>query len=336
MVRPIRWLSRLFICVLLLAGCAIVDGVEKRRTRRLERRGVSKHHVELGADHLGYWKGGRGDETIVLLHGFGANALFQWYPQMRELSRHYRVIAPDLLWFGESRSASEDFTVQHQARAVARLLDHEGVDRVHVVGLSYGGMVTHELVSMIPDRVDRVVLVSSPARAFLASDKRRVFEEMNVDSAEDLLLPQDPEGLARLMSLAYDDPPWVPSFVAREILARFYVPRREQHRRMLHAVEQSTELHRSEREIPTNDTLIIWGANDKVFPEQAAWRLRGELGDVAQVCVLPNAAHAPQIEHHDAIIELISDFLAGNDKPCRFRQTALPVPTAAAAKSSRG
>jgi len=302
----------------LCGGCSVLDYASHTRAKRLARRGVHPTAVTLGDDDMRYWEGGQGEETIVFLHGFGGNALWQWYPQLRKLSRSYRVIAPDLLWFGKSVSHHEDYSIQHQARAVKSLLEYEGIDNYHIVGLSYGGMVTHELIGIDPMAVDRVVLVASPARAFLADDKKPVLAELKLSSVEELLLPQDPDDLRRLMKLAYYRPPWVPRWLAQQVVDEFYTPRRHEHVSMLRNVQANTDQHRETYVVPPQqETLIVWGSNDRVFPPEAAKRLQGELGDYAQLCVFDEAAHAPHLERRKDVIPLMHRFLAGEEITCR-------------------
>lgn len=334
-----RWSSGLLsLALATLTACSVVESVTRTRTRRLARVDVTPHDINLDDANLHYWVGGEGPETILFLHGFGGDALFQWYPQLRALARDYRVIAPDLLWFGHSNSSRPDYGVEHQAEAVLRLLEHEGVERFHLVGISYGGMVSHHVAARADDRVDRVVIVSSPARAFLMSDKDAVFEHFDVDDAPELLLPRDPDGVKRLMQLAYHDPPWVPKFVARQIVAYFYAPHREQQVAMLEAVEDSTAALRRDFGIPLQRTLIIWGEEDMVFPESAAWRLRGELGEAADICVLPEAAHAPHLERANEVIPMMRSFLADEPYTCpgrsgELQKTEAPGPADDAAHS---
>jgi len=305
-------------------GCAVLERATESRTRKLAREGVQKHSAEVNGDHIEYWDGGHGDEVVLLLHGFGGDALFQWFPQMRALSEQHRLIAPDLLWFGDSHSQTRDFSVQYQANAVNRLLDELGVERAHIVGLSYGGIVTHELLAQAPERFDRVVLVSSPGRAFVADDKTEDLKRLGADSAQDVLLPRDHESLKRLMSLAYHDPPWVPRFAARQVVARFYAARRTEQVALLNGIEAHTQRHRSEHAAPQNDTLIVWGEHDRIFPESAAWRLRRELGEHARACVLENAAHAPHLERERDVTPLLLGFLAEGRVECAGRTTELP------------
>jgi len=298
-----------------LGACSFVDQATRVQERRLGRSGLHSKQVKLGNDRVRYWEGGSGKETVVLLHGFGADATWQWRPQMQQLAEQYRVIAPDLLWFGQSKSSDNDYSIQHQARAVLRLLDHEGVENFHLIGVSYGGMVSHEIIGRAPERVDRVVLVSSPARAFMAEDKKAVLHDLEVSTVEDLLLPQQPSDLRRLMGLAYWKPRRVPDFIAQGVIERYYQPNREHHLRLLRSVPQNAAEHREMFQAPSQPTLIVWGEHDQVFPTQAGERIHGELAG-STLCVFENAAHAPHLERQEDVTPLMLRFLSGQEVTC--------------------
>lgn len=270
----------------------------------------------LADDAIHYWYGGQGPQTVLFIHGFGADALWQWYPQLRGLAPHYRVLAPDLLWFGESRSQTPDYSIEHQARAMIKLLDHLHIEQAHVVGLSYGGMVAHELLGLAPDRVGRVVLVSSPARAFMKQDQEPLMHRYGVGSMEELLLPDEPADVKRLMALAYADPPKVPRFIRHQIVETFYDPQRDHLLRLLQRIEEDTGSQRARYQAPGHPTLILWGLDDQIFPALAAQRLTGELGGRAQLCVLDEAGHAPHLEHPSAFNKLTLAFLRDGHVDC--------------------
>ena len=47
----------------------------------------------------------------------------------------------------------------------------------------------------------------------------------------------------------------------------------------------------------TQQTLLIWGRHDQVFPLEIGERLAGDLGDLATLRVIDDARHAPNLEH---------------------------------------
>ncbi|KAK9142176.1 hypothetical protein Syun_011576 [Stephania yunnanensis] len=99
--------------------------------------------------------------SLVLIHGFGPVSLWQWQQQVHDLSRHFSLYVPDLVFFGGSTTASEERSEVFQAGAVARLMEKVGVDRYSVLGTSYGGFVAYNMGRMWPDRVEKVVIASS-------------------------------------------------------------------------------------------------------------------------------------------------------------------------------
>ena len=81
---------------------------------------------------------GRG-RPVVLLHGFGSRAS-HWLPNALPLSRQYRFVIPDLRGFGSSHDVPlhEPDVLTTYARDVEEVLDHLGLDRVAMAGVSMG------------------------------------------------------------------------------------------------------------------------------------------------------------------------------------------------------
>jgi pimeloyl-ACP methyl ester carboxylesterase len=108
---------------------------------------------------VAYVRAGRGPK-LLLLHGLGCDHR-TWLPVLSELSRHFTVIAPDLLGHGRSAKPRADYSVAGYANGVRDLLTVLGVDRVTVVGHSLGGGVALQFAYQFPERVERLCLVSS-------------------------------------------------------------------------------------------------------------------------------------------------------------------------------
>ena len=105
---------------------------------------------------------------IVFLHGSGpgVTALSNWEGAIADLGRDFYCVAPDIIGFGDS-THPEDPPVgigpflELRATTTIALLDAMGLDRVTLVGNSMGGMLTLKLLGLIPDRIDKVVLMGS-------------------------------------------------------------------------------------------------------------------------------------------------------------------------------
>src|SRR6266849_2463009 len=100
--------------------------------------------------------------VVVLLHGFPTSS-FLWRREIPLLASRMRVIAPDLLGYGESdRPEGVDLAEVAQAAYVRELLDRLGVEEVAVVGHDIGGAIG-QLLALDPDgpAVRALVLIDS-------------------------------------------------------------------------------------------------------------------------------------------------------------------------------
>jgi pimeloyl-ACP methyl ester carboxylesterase len=293
---------------LALTGCSLHHVQEARLEHRFERAGLQEHVAQVGSTTLHYWMGGEG-EPLLLLHGFGGDAVWGWHPQLA-LARHHTLIVPDLVWFGASRSASEDFSLALNVDAVVRLLDHEGFTApVDVTGISYGGLVAFQLAASHPDRVGRLVLVDSPGAVWTREDQTAMLARFDIGRAADLVVPEGPGGVRRLVELAYYDPPATPRFLLRDIYRHMFLSSVDEKRALLSALEEDPEALTSVPWTIPQPTLLVWGAEDPLFPVGVATRLAAAIGPQASVAVIPETAHAPNLEESEAFNEIVEAFL---------------------------
>lgn len=89
---------------------------------------------------------------LLLVHGFPTSS-WDWHKIWPELSKKYRLIAPDMLGFGYSDKPNGlNYTIHHQARMHEALLRHLGVQECHILAHDYGDTVTQELLAAFQDR----------------------------------------------------------------------------------------------------------------------------------------------------------------------------------------
>ncbi|MYW69450.1 alpha/beta fold hydrolase [Streptomyces sp. SID8379] len=98
--------------------------------------------------------------AVLLIHGIGATSA-HWEDCIETLARRHTVIAPDLLGHGDSAKPRADYSVAAYANGLRDLLGVLGVERVTLVGHSFGGGVAMQFAYQFPERVDRLVLIST-------------------------------------------------------------------------------------------------------------------------------------------------------------------------------
>ena len=115
--------------------------------------------VELHGHPLSYVDVGSGP-AVLFIHGLlGSHQ--HWAQLMRTLATERRLIAPDLFGHGASAKPRGDYSLGAHAGTLRDLLDRLEIDRVTLVGHSLGGGIAMQFGYLFPERVSRLVLVSS-------------------------------------------------------------------------------------------------------------------------------------------------------------------------------
>jgi pimeloyl-ACP methyl ester carboxylesterase len=254
-----------------------------------------------------YLEAGQGD-PIVLLHGgeFGVGAELGWERNIAALSARHRVLAPDMLGFGQSAKVV-DFTDGRgmRIRHIARFCEVLGVDSAHFVGNSMGA------VNLFVDATSESPLL--PVRSLITicggGDIQR-------NEHADALYNYDAtlSGMRRIVEALFHDP----SYPADEA----YVQRRYEASVAPGAWEAlaSARFRRPGLELPptpssdrpyeriTVPTLVVEGECDKLLPAGWAAEIAKQIPDGSSA-VIAQAGHCPQIEQPSAVNELLLDFL---------------------------
>jgi pimeloyl-ACP methyl ester carboxylesterase len=191
------------LVVVTVAGC-VVYGIFRRDLREANER-LTGHSetIETPFGRLEYATAGEGVPMLVV-HGAGGG-----FDQGMEMTgvlagRGYRLIAPSR--FGYLRSAMpEEATTAMQADAYVQLLDHRGIEKVVVVGISAGAWSSMQFAIRHPERCEALVLLV-PANYLPAGTSihggavvRAIFSSDFVAWSALKLMPIIPGGMTRMM-----------------------------------------------------------------------------------------------------------------------------------------
>ncbi|WP_425826208.1 alpha/beta fold hydrolase [Streptomyces fractus] len=131
----------------------------RKPAARAQESGSALAFVTVHGYRRAYRMAGEGP-AVLLIHGVGASSA-HWEDCIDTLARQYTVIAPDLLGHGDSAKPRADYSVAAYANGLRDLLGVLGIDRVTLVGHSFGGGVAMQFAYQFPERVDRLVLIST-------------------------------------------------------------------------------------------------------------------------------------------------------------------------------
>jgi pimeloyl-ACP methyl ester carboxylesterase len=116
--------------------------------------------ADVGRLRIHYAEAGEGP-PVLLVHGWPQH-FWCWRRVVPLLADRHRLICPDLRGFGWSEAPARGYDPETFAADQLALLDALGLDRVTVVGHDWGGFSTFVLALRHPERVERLLVLSSP------------------------------------------------------------------------------------------------------------------------------------------------------------------------------
>ena len=115
-------------------------------------------HLQRGPHRVWWERFGTGAaDTVVLFNGLAMHTR-AWHPFLADLRPGHDVLLYDYLGQGQSSSPDEPYSIPALADDLAAILDHVGIDRVHAVGVSYGGFIALDFARRHPQRLHTLTL----------------------------------------------------------------------------------------------------------------------------------------------------------------------------------
>lgn len=273
--------------------------------------------VTLHGLDLHYVDAGEG-APVVFVHGLlGSHR--DWADLLDTLSAHHRVLAPDLFGHGASAKPMGDYSLGAHAATLRDLLDHLGIGAVTLVGHSLGGGIALQFAYLFPDRVQRLVLVSSGGLGRELSLLLRVATFPGVEWVLPVLASRWVRdrgealgrGLARVGMRAGSD--------ATQAWRGFVSLGDPESRRAFLATSRSvidpggqtvTAQHRLS-EIAAVPTLLVSGTHDRLIPSWHAVAAQQAMPN-SRIVVFERAGHFPHLEDPDRFARVLNEFIADN------------------------
>ena len=261
--------------------------------RRVDANGIGTNYLEAGEG-----------TPVVLVHGSGpgVSAYANWRLTIPDLAGEHRVLAPDMAGFGFSDKPG-NYSMEGWVQQLDAFLTALQLDKVSLVGNSFGGGLALAFAARWPERVDKLVLMGSMGVTFpITEGLDRVWGyEASIENMRSVLdffafdrtLVNDE--LAELRFRASTEPGMQEAFSSM-----FPAPRQRWVESMTTPLEQSAAL--------PHETLIIHGRDDRVIPLDNAWQLL-QVINRAQLHVFGRCGHWTQIEHAKAFNNLLLGFL---------------------------
>jgi pimeloyl-ACP methyl ester carboxylesterase len=253
---------------------------------------------------------------VVLIHGL-LSSHRSWLPLADQLGTEHRILAPDLLGHGASAKPMGDYSLSSHAATVRDLLDHLDISSATLVGHSFGGGIVLQFAYLFPDRVERLVLVSSGG---LGRELSLLLRAAALPGAE-WVLPLLASGwvrehceaagraLGRLGVRAGPD-------VAEGWQGFMSLGDAERRRGFLATVRTVIDLGGQTVDAGPRlylaarmPTLLVWGARDRVIPSSHAVMAQQAIPG-SRVEVFERAGHFPHLDEPERFVRVFREFIA--------------------------
>lgn len=259
------------------------------------------HEREIAGIRTVYFERGSGP-ALVLLHGMFGDC-GDWETVLEPLAETYRVIAPDLPGFGASAKPDVSYDAEFFLDWLDALFESLHVRKAVLVGNSFGGEIAILFALAHPEKVARLILVSSGGLRFYTENERNlIVEKFSVPNLK-ALTPAAHEFLFQTV------------FSQKGTAWRRYLEKQNAKLLRPDFAQYATALHRCMRlafslyfdqkltrlRMPV---LLIWGDGDVVFPIALAQRALKRIRN-GELVLLEGGGHAPQLENPEAFVRAV-------------------------------
>ena len=247
--------------------------------------------VKVGDITMRYEKIGQGD-PLVFINGAGAHCE-GLLPLISKYTEHFECILFDNRGIGQTDAPDIPYTTEMMANDLAGLLGVLGVNTVHLIGRSMGGMIAQQFAIRYPERVKRLVLMSTSCGGPMSDPIARI-DMSDLDQVKTAIFTEN---------FIRENPESVEHFVNMFSQGFGGV-----------GIERQTEAvfsHDVFEQLPgiTAPTLIITGDSDRSVPPRNSEVLASRIPD-AKLVILPDAGHT-LIEAGEQPDLLALEFLMG-------------------------
>lgn len=269
---------------------------------------IATQYAMIEGYRIAYQEMGEG-RPVILIHGIPTNKLM-WRDVMPSLAAQHRVIAPDMLNYGESDMPLDaDVSINAQCRIIIKLMDALGIPSADIVSHDIGGGVGQLIAINHPERVRRQVLIDSvcfdswPIPEFNSLLEPGVEEAMSVETFVGIMRDFMPKGVHN------------PAVMTEELNEIYLKPwnsvkgKAAFFRNMRRLNKEYTQAIADDLKNVEHDTLVLWGDKDNFQkPEYAPMLAEAIPG--AKLVWVKDAGHWVIDERPDEVSRLIGEFLA--------------------------
>ena len=266
--------------------------------------GLDSRNVQVGEFNIHYYEGGpQGAETILMIHGFGADK-GNWLRFSRPLTARYHVVALDLPGFGDSSKPEGSYDVGTQVERLNAFAKALGIHKLHLIGNSMGGHIAALYAARHPEQVLSVALLNNAGVS--APQTSELFKRLDRGDTNPLLV-RNADDFNNMLDFLFVEKPPLPESLKQYLAQRAIAS---------HDFNQKIFSQLRERYIPLEPelakiqvpTLLLWGDQDQIL-DVSSIKVMQPLLKQPSVVIMQACGHLPMIERPEETAEHYQAFL---------------------------
>jgi len=240
---------------------------------------------------------GRG-APLVLVHGFlGSSEM--WRPQIKFFKDNFRVIVPALPGFGNSSSINSCASIECMAKIILSLLEKKKIKKFNLLGHSMGGMIVQEVAKIAGEKILKLICYGTGPRGNIPGR----FE--TIDQSREKLKNNGLKDTAYKIAKTW--------FVEEENAKYFYLCDKAGKQTSLEAADNGLLAMKNWDGVNNlknikNETLIIWGDQDKAYNFNQVETLNGNIPN-SDLKIIKGCSHNVHLERPDEFNIIVEEFL---------------------------
>lgn len=239
---------------------------------------------------------------LFLIHGF-ASSIYTFNLLIPLLKEHFTIVAIDLPGFGRSeKSTSFVYSFQNYAEVVARCIEYFKLKNVNIVGHSMGGQIALYTVKRIPEKINKLILLSSSGYLKRANKALILCTHLPFFQYYVRRKVRSKEVREYLKNVFYQH-----SLITQNHIEEYRRPLQEDG----FYISLLRLLRYREGDLPSDElkniltpTLLLWGKEDRVVPVQIGLKLANDLPN-AKIITYEKTGHLITEERTDDVFKQI-------------------------------
>ena len=250
---------------------------------------------------------------LLLLHGMGSNARSNWGSQIGPLSKHFNLILPDLIYFGESTSPSQNYSVEFQVQQLHEALLALGMaDSINVMGFSYGGLTAAMYNELYQPNVKKLIIIDGPVKFFSSHMADSLANCVGVKGMNNVISPTNLTEFKGMTKAVMSGGFPATRRLKKKLITYFFMPTKAlRDEQMNYLTVHQAAYQAYTYKLDKTKTLLIWGEKDGVIPASVGKALHQAFPGTTTLLLFPKAKHDAHFKERKALNKAVISFITG-------------------------